>query len=399
MYIRFCAALALTASLAFGQNIDSSRLRYTAPSGGVQRSGLSKWSDARSVKDFGALGDGTHDDTAAFQAAVDSIPSGKAGTIYCPDTAASYNLVSNVVTDARIPLFILASGCTFSGVGALPAGTVVKYDITGNLSLPGTLSTAGSIAAGGAITATGGVSANGPVSGTTANFSGALSAASVLSTTGPVTSSALQADPTVNTLKVNDNTGTQQFIFNSPYFLLGNPASTRLIGFYNAPSSNTLTVYDWNAAVTIGQFTSTSVHFLPAMILDAGLTTSAITSNGQINNTAGGVKYPDGTVQISAATPQFLAKSANYTILTTDGSLLNLTDDATSGAITTTLYTCNAGQKGAQVSIKKIDSSNNAISISPHVGDTIDGQSSQQLLRQYDALTMACDGANHWYIF
>ena len=40
-------------------------------------------SATRNVKDYGALGNGVHDDTAAFQAAINSLPS-SGGTIYVP---------------------------------------------------------------------------------------------------------------------------------------------------------------------------------------------------------------------------------------------------------------------------------------------------------------------------
>jgi hypothetical protein len=76
-YIRFCAALAFCASFAYGQNIDATRLRYTAPNGGIQRTIFSRLGDVVSVKDFGAKGDGITDDSAAFNAAAVQATAGK----------------------------------------------------------------------------------------------------------------------------------------------------------------------------------------------------------------------------------------------------------------------------------------------------------------------------------
>ena len=66
-------------------------LSYTSPSaGGVPRTLVSKLSDIVSVKDFGAVGDGTTDDTLAIQAALNT----GAGQIYFPK--ARYRITSTV---------------------------------------------------------------------------------------------------------------------------------------------------------------------------------------------------------------------------------------------------------------------------------------------------------------
>lgn len=61
----------ITASLA--GNISGANVTYTAPfTNAVARTGTSKWSDMVNVMDFGATGNGTSDDRAAIQAAINT---------------------------------------------------------------------------------------------------------------------------------------------------------------------------------------------------------------------------------------------------------------------------------------------------------------------------------------
>lgn len=59
----------------------------------TSRSLVNRFADVRNVKDFGAIGDGTTDDTSAFQAAINSIPS-IGGSIYVP--AGRYKVTSTL---------------------------------------------------------------------------------------------------------------------------------------------------------------------------------------------------------------------------------------------------------------------------------------------------------------
>jgi hypothetical protein len=71
--------------------------------------------------------------------------------------------------------------------------------------------------------------------------------------------------------------------------------------------------------------------------------------------------------------------------------------DASGGARTITLpdaMTC----AGRQYIIKKIDSSANAVTITPQTGQTIDGQPSISITTQYDYRRFVSNGAN-WYLF
>lgn len=99
--------------------VDASGVTYTAPyTGAVSRTVQSKLAESVSVKDFGAVGDGTTDDTAAIQAAVNSLSAaGKGGTVFLP--AGAYKITSNILitwpnsTDQNAPGRI-----TLKGAGA-----------------------------------------------------------------------------------------------------------------------------------------------------------------------------------------------------------------------------------------------------------------------------------------
>lgn len=71
-----------------------------------------KFAQMKSVTDYGAKCDGVTDDLAAFNAAIASIPSGQAATIYVPGTC----VVSSAVTlQGRYPIFSFAPGATIVG--------------------------------------------------------------------------------------------------------------------------------------------------------------------------------------------------------------------------------------------------------------------------------------------
>jgi hypothetical protein len=68
-----------------------------------------------SVKDYGATGDGTTNDTVAIQAAIDSVTSG--GTVYFP--AGTYRIARNIGTNDRWGIKVTNSNVTLKGDKAL----------------------------------------------------------------------------------------------------------------------------------------------------------------------------------------------------------------------------------------------------------------------------------------
>jgi hypothetical protein len=84
----------------------------------VLRTAQAKMQDVVSVKDFGAVGDGTTDDTAAFQAAANA-----SNRVVAPPTTTSYRLNGSVIaTDVTFDI----QG-TLSGAGGLPGGNPIAY--------------------------------------------------------------------------------------------------------------------------------------------------------------------------------------------------------------------------------------------------------------------------------
>jgi hypothetical protein len=71
--------------------------------------------------------------------------------------------------------------------------------------------------------------------------------------------------------------------------------------------------------------------------------------------------------------------------------------DAGSGVVTITLPPANTGN-GMMVSIKKIDSSSNAVSVAASGADQIEGEISKALSAQYSGLTLISDGSSNWFI-
>lgn len=100
---------------------------------------------------------------------------------------------------------------------------------------------------------------------------------------------------------------------------------------------------------------------------------------------------PSTWTQVTAASSGVVvSKTGNYTAASGDIVLAN----ATSGAFA---VTSPAATSNAVVTVKKTDSSTNAVTFSPASG-TVDGAASFVLTNQYDAVVFRCDGTN-WWIF
>ncbi len=93
--------LATTAFVQNGLSAASIGSFVQTGTGAVARTLISKIKDyAVTPQDFGALGNGSTDDTAAFQAALNAIANVGGGTLYLPPTASGYLVGSSTLTYA-----------------------------------------------------------------------------------------------------------------------------------------------------------------------------------------------------------------------------------------------------------------------------------------------------------
>lgn len=93
------------------------------------------------------------------------------------------------------------------------------------------------------------------------------------------------------------------------------------------------------------------------------------------------------------AIPSVLSKTAHYTVSTNDGDNVLVNVDATGGAVTITLYAA-ANNTGKIVTVKKIDSGSNAVTVDGNAAETIDGAATVSLADQYDSVSLVSDGTN-----
>lgn len=101
------------------------------------------------------------------------------------------------------------------------------------------------------------------------------------------------------------------------------------------------------------------------------------------------IKAQSGFIaQLYAGKKAYASVSTTYSLLANDGLIEG---DATAGAFTVTL-TAAASSLGRVVTIKKIDSSANAVTVDGDGAEAIDGAATYALSSQYDAVTLHCDG-------
>jgi hypothetical protein len=89
-------------------------------------------------------------------------------------------------------------------------------------------------------------------------------------------------------------------------------------------------------------------------------------------------------------------KTGGYTI-TVDDSTKVIAVNATSGAVTVTLLASATAGDGFEITVKKTDSSINAVTVDGNGSETVDGTATYVLGSQYESVTVRSDGTN-WLV-
>ncbi len=132
-----------------------------------------------------------------------------------------------------------------------------------------------------------------------------------------------------------------------------------------------------------------------ALQTDGALTVSGVLSTPGGITSVGNASF-SGRLTASSGV-QFPASTRTGAVSLTSGSPLMELCNATTGAFTVTLPSANASV-GQIYTIKKIDSSANAVTISRAGSDTIEGATTYALATQYKFVTLVSGGSGVWYI-
>jgi len=111
---------------------DSSQVSYSGNTSFATRSAQSKFQEFVSVKDFGAVGDGTTDDTTAIQNAVNWCQSNSWPMLWVPPSI--YKITSTITVTK--PVKFVGYGNGFEANGNFPATTISKFLWAGNSTTP-----------------------------------------------------------------------------------------------------------------------------------------------------------------------------------------------------------------------------------------------------------------------
>jgi hypothetical protein len=169
--------------------------------------------------------------------------------------------------------------------------------------------------------------------------------------------------------------------------------TTGSIGYANistALRTQALTGYLYGNANTGNVTAATTIPNAGLANSTATLGNTAITL-GSTTTSVGNLTL--NNVTINGLNTSLTTKSANYTGTLIDGTILG---NASTGNITITLPT-SVGATGRTYAIKKIDSSANVVIIATTSSQTIDGFTTENLARQFDAVQVQSDGSN-WVI-
>ena len=191
--------------------------------------------------------------------------------------------------------------------------------------------------------------------------------------------------------------------------ILGTPASGTLTNCTGLPISTGVSGLGTNVATFLATPSSANLAAAitdetgsGALVFGTSPTISNLTATGTLTaggsaGTSGYYLQSTGTgvqwASVAAGGYAVLSKTAAYTVATSDGTNVLVKCSASGGAFTVTLYTA-VGNTGNAVTVKKTDSSTNAITIATTSSQTIDGATTQTINSQYTSFTMVSDGSN-----
>jgi len=114
------------------KNLGSSYIGYDqGGTGAVARTIQSKLQDSISVKDFGAVGDGTTDDTSAIQAAITYAETKTDGSVFFPD--GNYKITSGITFASAIGIDCSSSASITASANTFPAVTLAPANYSNKI--------------------------------------------------------------------------------------------------------------------------------------------------------------------------------------------------------------------------------------------------------------------------
>lgn len=283
-------------------------------------------------------------------------------------------------------------------------------DLGGTASSPSVLkvngvSVSGTPATGQVVTATSTTTANwaaapsGPVATTTTT--GTVTLAGDLGGTGAlptVPGLASKANTATTVTGTNSVTGGGSLAANRTLSLVGDSASPGNSMYYGTDGAGTKGYYGLPAGSSVATTTTTGTVTLAGDLGGTGATPSVLKVNGvSVSGTpsAGQTLVASGSSAASWGThvskPTVVSKNAAYTAVANDYIIA----DATT-TFTVTLPTAVSAGSGAIISVKKVDSSTNAVNIVVSGGGAIDNVTSDAIATQWQSFDYLSNGTQ-WY--
>jgi hypothetical protein len=338
------------------------------------------------------------------------------GTISLANTAVTAGTYGDSVTVAQITIDAQGRITSASNVGISTGGTGTVTNVaTGTGLMGGPITTTGTISlANTAVTAATYGSAT-TVGQFTVDAQGRITSASNVTITGGSGTVTNVATGTGLTGGPITTTGTISLA--NTAVTAGNYGGVASVGTFTVDAQGRLTAAA-NASIAISTTQinggtlgiirggTGTTSFATGSVVFAASTSALGQNNAQLfwNNTTNrlgiGTASPSYTLDVSGSfragqgyLGNLVTKTAAYTITSADQTVLA---NATTAAFTVTLPTA-IGSTGQLFTIKKTDSSANAVTVATTLSQTIDGAATKSLALQYDAITVQSDNAN-WLI-